>query len=347
MTDDQRDALCNMGESLGLTGGQAEDIIDEYLEEASNLPVQAPVAVAKPARPVAAQKPAASVTSVAAAATAKPAARPATPSGGAPRAPAINLSPAARALERQKFANFKSVVGAELFLITSGVFAMGSKARDAQPNEQPVTNTTVSCFYMSRFPITNGEYEKFDPSHVSKRAPWADANHPAVYVSALDAERFCDWLSRIEGRKYRLPTEAEWEYAARGQDPRRYPWGEELDEVCYANFADLRTTFAWRDNHIDDGFAETAPVGRYPRGASPFGIEDLAGNVFEWCADGFDSYKGKDVTNPRGPRTGPRRNYRGGSWKSRPGSLRTTARSFNAPDYSSNDVGFRIVCEVA
>jgi formylglycine-generating enzyme required for sulfatase activity len=347
MTDDQRDALCNMGESLGLTGGEAEDIIDEYLEEASNLPMQAPVTVATVARAVAAPRPAASVASVAAAAMAKPAAKPAAASVAMSRAPAINTSPAARALERQKFANYKNTVGAEMFLVTSGAFAMGSKARDAQPNEQPITNTTISCFYMSRFQITNAEYEKFDPLHASKRAPWADANHPSVYVSALDAEKFCEWLSRMEGRRYRLPTEAEWEYAARGLDSRRYPWGEELDEGCYANFADVRTTFPWRDNQIDDGFAESAPVGRYPRGASPFGIEDLAGNVFEWCADGFDSYKGKDVSNPRGPKTGARRNYRGGSWKSRPGSLRTTARSFNAPDYSSNDVGFRIICEVA
>ena len=332
MTDDQRDALCNMGESLGLTGGEAEDIIDEYLEEAAGLPPQPAANFAAPAR----------ATTVA---PTPP--KPATQPIAMPRAPAINVSPAARLVERDTFPNFNTRFGAQMYLIPSGAFEMGSTAPGAQGNEQPITKTTIGCFYLSRFPITNAQYELFDPAHVAKRPAWANDHHPAVYVSALDAERFCEWLSTSERRSYRLPTEAEWEYAARGLDGRTYPWGTELDGPHYANFADARTNFPWRDPLIDDGFAETSPVGAYPRGASPFGIEDLAGNVFEWCLDGFDAYKGKPITNPRGPRTGLRRNYRGGSWKSRPISLRATARSFNAPDYSSNDVGFRIVCACA
>lgn len=333
MTDDQRDALCNMGESLGLTGGQAEDLIDEYLEEASGmppspLPAQSRTAVAAP--PLVAAK----VTS---AVQAKK-----------PEAPAaikepINTSPLARAGERQKYPNYTSPSGVEMLLVPSGMFFMGSTAREAAPHEQPVAQVTIGCFYMSRFPITNAQFEKFDPTHKMKRASGAGDNHPVVYVTAKDAEKFCNWLSK-EGKKYRLPTEAEWEYAARGMDARTYPWGDKLDSGNLANFADKQTTFAWRDPNIDDGFPESSPVGSFPRGASPFGVEDMAGNVFEWCLDCFEVYKSKERVNPRGNTMGQKRIYRGGSWKSRMTNLRTTARNFNSPDYSSNDVGFRVLC---
>jgi formylglycine-generating enzyme required for sulfatase activity len=354
MSDDQRDAMCNLGESLGLTGGQAEDLIDEYLEDVATMPMQmTPPKVVTPPRAAAAvvssapaAKPAVVSRPAGAAPVAKPAAPPtATPNPARPASRIPTITPLMRAQEREKYANFASRVGAEMYLVTSGVFQMGSTSPLAQPNEQPITPTYVSRFFISRFPITNAQYEMFDAAHASKRAPWADALHPVVYVSALDAERFCAWLSRAEGRKYRLPTEAEWEYAARGLENRNYPWGEQLDSGAYANFADARSTFAWRDPRIDDGWAQTSPVGSFPKGASPFGLEELAGNVFEWCLDGYMAYKGKEIANPRGPKEGGKRIYRGGSWKSRAASLRATARNFNAPDYSSNDVGFRIVCE--
>jgi formylglycine-generating enzyme required for sulfatase activity len=352
LTDDQRDALCNMGESLGLTGGEAEDVIDEYLEEAGTMSLPAPqrgrssvaVAVAKP--PVASPRrivlaPAKSTTPIRPGQTASPQKKePASPAQAV-----INLTPVLRIQERARFQNFVNHVGGEMFFVPSGAFMMGSNARDAAPHEQPVVHTTVTCFYIGRFPVTNAQYEKFDPSHRSKRAPWANENHPVVYVSSVEAGKFCDWLGARDGRKYRLPTEAEWEYAARGSDGRAYPWGDRLDSGGYANFADRRTSFPWSDPSIDDGYAESAPVGSYPRGAGPFCIEDMAGNVFEWCLDYFDFYRGTARTNPRGPTSGQKRVYRGGSWKSRASSLRTSARSFNLPDYCSNDVGFRIVCE--
>ncbi len=348
MTDDQRDAMCNMGESLGLTGGEAEDLIDEYLEECANSPA--------PARPatVVARKPAATPRStpspvsakVAVATKAPPAARPApAPQPVAARSSSINVSPIARAGERLKYRAFKNGIGGEMLLVTSGNFGMGSESAEAGPNEQPVTPTTIGCFFMARYPVTNAQYEQFDPAHAGKRAPWADAMHPVVYVTSRDAERFCQWLSTHEGRKYRLPTEAEWEYAARGTDNLVYPWGPRLESGIVANFADKRSSFAWREPNIDDGHAETAPIGSYPRSASPFGIEELSGNVFEWCLDFFEAYRGKPRTNPRGPTSGPQRIYRGGSWKSRAASLRASARHFNHPDYVSNDVGFRVVCE--
>ncbi len=332
MTDDQRDALCNMGESLGLTGGQAEDVIDEYLESVSGLPIT-PVAPPVRAKPVVAPK------------------RP--DSGEAVRKveplvvaqSPINATPLARAQEKQKYPNFRTPLGLDMLLVPSGVFQMGSAALDAAPNEQPVTPTGVSCFYMARLPVTNAQYERFDPKHAARRAARAGDSHPVIYVNSLDAIRFCEWLSRQEGRKYRLPTEAEWELAARGMDGRSYPWGEKLSRGDLANFADQNTTFAWRDPEINDGYPETAPAGSYPRGVSPFGIEDLSGNVWEWCLDFYAPYPGKDRTNPRNTVNGARRVYRGGSWKCRATTLRATTRGYNTPDFCSNDVGFRVVCE--
>jgi formylglycine-generating enzyme required for sulfatase activity len=262
-----------------------------------------------------------------------------------PAGPVINTSPMARIQERQAYPNFTTRQGIEMMLVTSGQFIMGSDAPEAAPNEQPPVPTTVGCFYMSRFPITNAQYELFDPSHVSRRPPWANDHHPVVYVSSKDALNFCAWLSARAGHKFRLPTEAEWEYAARGTDNRIFPWGARLDAGHYANYAEARTSFAWSDPRIDDGFAESSPVGSYHRGASPFGIEDLAGNVYEWCLDFFDVYRGQNRVNPRGPAHGTKRIYRGGSWKSRAASLRASARAFNAPEYVANDVGFRVVCE--
>ena len=142
---------------------------------------------------------------------------------------------------------------------------------------------TLSRFYMSRLPITNAQYELFDPSHARKRAPGAGDRHPVVYVSSIEATKFCQWLSSRDRRRYRLPTEAEWEYAARGTDGRKYPWGKQERRGDLANFADRNTVFAWSDREIDDGFAESSPVGAFPLGASPFGMEDMAGNVWEWC----------------------------------------------------------------
>jgi formylglycine-generating enzyme len=222
---------------------------------------------------------------------------------------------------------------------------MGSEAQDAAPNEAPVAPVTVGCFFLSRFPVTNAQFERFDPGHKIKRATWANELHPVVYVSWAEAESYCKWLSKREGKKFRLPTEAEWEYAACGGEERSFPWGDQLLVGHLANFADARTSLVWREPLIDDGFAESSPVGTYPRGASPFGIEDMAGNVHEWCMDWMGPYPGREQTNPRGPASGRQRVYRGGSWRSRALSLRTTARGSNAPEFSSNDVGFRIVCE--
>jgi formylglycine-generating enzyme required for sulfatase activity len=325
MTDDQRDALVNMAENLGLDPGEGEDLVDVYLEEADE---KALAAVAKPmATRVESTKPA-----------------PATLRSEEKTRVAAKVEVNSEA-ERLRYPNFQSSLGFEMLFVPSGEFTMGSEETEAAPNEHPLTRVTVGRFYISRYLITNAAYEKFDPHHTQKRMPGAGDLHPVVYVSSMEAIKFCQWLSALERRKFRLPTEAEWEYAARGTDGRRYPWGRHFGRGDLANFADRNTVFAWSDPEIDDGYAETSPVGAFPLGESPFGIEDMAGNVWEWCLDYYAPYPGGTKTNPRGPTNGARRVYRGGSWKSRFSSLRSTVRGSNMPSYSCNDLGFRVVCE--
>jgi formylglycine-generating enzyme required for sulfatase activity len=204
MTDDQRDAFVNMAENLGIEPGDAEDLVDLYLEEIEN---QAAPSPSKPAIVVAPKAPVASTNGAAATVV--------------PKVP----TPIDVAAERVQFPNFTSSIGVELLLVPSGIFQMGSEASDAAPNERPITSVTLSCYYLSRHPITNAQYELFDPSHAGKRASGAGDRHPVVYVSSSEAAKFCKWLSSRDRRRYRLPTEAEWEYAARGTDGREYPWG--------------------------------------------------------------------------------------------------------------------------
>ncbi|MGI9088719.1 MAG: SUMF1/EgtB/PvdO family nonheme iron enzyme [Chthoniobacterales bacterium] len=323
MSDDTRDAFINMAENMGIDLGEAEDLVDLYLDEADKMadpnfdptPAPAPVSVATPATKAVAEA-----------------------------APAPNET-SERGTAEIRAAPFANSIGISMLFVPSGKFVMGSEALDAAPNERPLTNVTLTRFYMSRFPVTNAEYELFDPSHARKRAPGAGDQHPAVYVSSLEAMKFCVWLSTRERKKYRLPTEAEWEHAARGSDGRKYPWGNHERRGDLANFADRNTVFAWSDREIDDGYAESSPVGAFPLGVSPFGMEDMAGNVWEWCLDYFEPYRGSMKVNPRGATAGAKRVYRGGSWKSRFNSLRTTVRGSNAPNYSCNDLGFRVVCE--
>lgn len=327
MTDDQRDAFINVAENSGIDAGEAEDMVDEYLEEIERKELAA-MSQMKTAPIVLNGKKTVAQTEEKTAA-----------------APAIVTPQMSEEEERRRFTNFTNSMGAQMFLIPSGEFRMGSNAPDAPPNETPLVPVTVARFFMARFPVTNEQYEAFDPLHARKRAAGAGDRHPVVYVSSLEAMKFCQWLSTRERRRYRLPTEAEWEYAARGKDGRMYPWGNFARRGDLANFADKNTVFAWSDCEIDDGYAESSPIGAFPRGASPFGIEDLSGNVWEWCGDYFEPYKALAKVNPHGPPHGSKRVYRGGSWKSRFASLRTTTRNANAPNYSCNDLGFRVVCE--
>ena len=324
MTDDQRDAFINMAENLGLEADEAEDLVDLYLEEANG----ASPAEATPEAPQIE--------------VSRPAPREAEPRPVADGASVVEGEVAA---EHGRHVNFQDPLVGEMLFVPAGEFVMGSDALEAAPNEGPLFRVTLNHFYLSRHLITNASYEQFQPSHLRKRMPGAGDRHPVVHVSSLEAIKFCQWLSARTRKKYRLPTEAEWEYAARGTDGRKYPWGNYEGRGDLANFADRNTNFAWSDRDIDDGYPETSPVGAFPLGASAFGMEDMAGNVWEWCLDYYEPYRPAPKVNPRGPTTGNRRVYRGGSWKSRFNSLRVTVRGSNVPTFSCNDLGFRVVCE--
>jgi formylglycine-generating enzyme required for sulfatase activity len=339
MTDDQRDAMCNLGESLGLTGGQAEDLIDEYLERVSVMPAQSmprPVGTATTTP----------VRTAPATATKKPVApAPAPVPAPAVRRQALVITPLLRAQEKEKYRNFRNVLGGEMLLITTGSFLMGSGAPGALANEQPVTPVTLTRFYMSRFPITNAQYERFDPSHVSKRAPWANEQHPVIYVTARDAERFCEWLSQTERKKYRLPTEAEW--STRPEASRRESFHGEILSTPGTTRISLtpRRPFPGETRGSTMAGRRRRPLAFFRAERAHLGSRIWQGTYSSGLSTASKRTRERKSPTPRGPKQSSQRVYRGGSWKSRTTSLRSTARAFNSPDYSSNDVGFRIICE--
>ncbi|MBM4038068.1 MAG: tetratricopeptide repeat protein [Planctomycetes bacterium] len=177
---------------------------------------------------------------------------------------------------------------------------------------------------------------------------------PVVCVSWNDARAFVDWLNRLDndrppGMSYRLPTEAEWEYACRAGTSSLYQWGDDRDGARgWCNGADLTMRDAgWISGRMDfmrfdwnDGYLTTAPVGSFR--ANAFGLHDMLGNVWEWCQDYYGQYKGGDQTDPVGPATGQSRVFRGCSWRSSPGELRCANRDLNGPSDRSVEGGFRL-----
>ena len=261
--------------------------------------------------------------------------------------------------------------GADMVLVPAGEFWRGSPEGEGGDDEHPQQRIYVRQFYVDKFPVTNEQFHRFvrdaeyktdaerkqdGASFVlsdkgewvpSETASWKDyfrpgtEQHPVVLVSWNDAQEYCKWAGK------RLPTEAEWEKAARGQDGRKYPWGNEEPDGTRCNFADKRSGLKWADKNVDDGFARTSPVGSYPNGASPYGVMDMAGNVWEWCNDWYadDYYKTSPAENPKGPDSGSCRVLRGGSWIGQPVSLRCAWRNRYVPSYRGDYIGFRCVVD--
>ncbi|MBF0530680.1 MAG: formylglycine-generating enzyme family protein, partial [Deltaproteobacteria bacterium] len=170
-------------------------------------------------------------------------------------------------------------------------------------------------------------------------------SHPVTCVSWNDAREFITWLNRVEPQgRYRLPTEAEWEYAARGGTATSRHWGDEPDQAyLYGNVADqaAKRTFPQIHGHeCDDGYVFTAPVGSFA--PNQFGLYDMIGNVWEWCQDYHAEFSSSPVADPMGPSSGSYRVFRGGSWTSMPSDARSAARVGSEPDNRNNYLGFRL-----
>ncbi|WP_223924036.1 SUMF1/EgtB/PvdO family nonheme iron enzyme [Geobacter sp. AOG2] len=170
---------------------------------------------------------------------------------------------------------------------------------------------------------------------------------PVVCVSWNDAQAFTAWLSHSSGKKYRLPTEAEWEFAARsgGKQEKYAGTNNDADLYRYTNFCDKKCIYEWNDPSQNDGYWSTAPVGKYaPNG---FGLHDMSGNVAEWTQDYFadDYYAVSPKMDPKGPSAGTAHSVRGGSWRSQKGALATTSRGSAETGRAYDNIGFRVCRE--
>ncbi|MBI3246042.1 MAG: SUMF1/EgtB/PvdO family nonheme iron enzyme [Deltaproteobacteria bacterium] len=232
----------------------------------------------------------------------------------------------------------------EWVTIPAGEFSMGSAPGDdlAYDNEKPLHRVFVSEFRLARTPVTNVQYwlyvqetEVDLPAHWRGKSPARDIwTHPVIYVNWEDAQAYCAWLGAKIGKPVRLPTEAEWEKAARGdRDTRRYPWGDQFD-VARCNSGEL-----WEGTEAGG----TSPVGLFLEGVSPYGCLDMSGNVWEWVSDWFDEsyYQKSPERNPQGPVKGDYRSLRGGSWRLHSRSARASRRSWDGPGNRGGRYGLR------
>jgi formylglycine-generating enzyme required for sulfatase activity len=221
----------------------------------------------------------------------------------------------------------------QMVRIPEGWFLMGCAA--GRDDERPVHRVWVDAFELAAHQVTNAEYGCFLRAKNAPAPPcWTDPNFnaprmPVVAVSWYEAVSYCRWLSQMTGNRYRLPTEAEWERAARGgTEGLPYPWGDAPPESVpdYAN--------RWKNG--------PEPVGLYA--ANSYGLYNLGDNVHEWCADWYDAdyYAQSPERNPQGSADGSRRASRGGSWRHHIKVTRTAARSSIPPEFKYADYGFRI-----
>ncbi|CAG0977273.1 Formylglycine-generating enzyme [Anaerolineae bacterium] len=240
--------------------------------------------------------------------------------------------------------------GKRMILIPEGWFLMGTSDSDCGgmtmqlgwkrewfADEMPQHRVYLDAFYIDETPVTNLDYKKFLLANPRIAAPsdWdaklrtylpGRGDHPVVCVSWDDANAYAHWAGK------RLPTEAEWEKAARGVDGRLFPWGNHFD--------------AMRFNSKESEIGGTTSVTRYaPHGNSPFGVMDMVGNTWEWCADFYDAayYKSSPERNPRGPASSDWRVLRGGAWDTAPDCARCASRDYIAPEMGYATVGFRCV----
>jgi formylglycine-generating enzyme required for sulfatase activity len=255
--------------------------------------------------------------------------------------------------------------------VPAGTFQMGSPEGEGNPDEQPPHAVTLPPYCIDRTEVTAAAYAEcaaaggcsvapltvnwtnYSPEQVKVFSRWCNGkdrpDHPINCVDWDQAAAYCTWKGK------RLPTEAEWEYAARGKDGRRYPWGQAAPGASRLNARGIEVLAmvkrVFKDEtqlmyEADDGWRATAPVGSYPEGQSPFGALDMAGNVWEWTADWYGAYSPRAETNPHGPDRGTSRVSRGGGWATfDPNKVRAAGRTWMTPRARDCDLGFRCVRE--
>jgi len=241
--------------------------------------------------------------------------------------------------------------GAEAVWVPAGEFQMGSNEADiaelchrrtnVKPelfnDEKPRHTVWLDGFWIYKYHVTVAQYRKFcekTERKMPEQPKWSKDNLPVVNVSWYDASAYAEWAGA------RLPSEAEWEKAARGTDGRAFPWGDLWDEERCNNYNTHNPAAGGLHGN------RATPGGAFPAGASPYGAQDMAGNVWQWCADWYDAdyYAKSPKKNPTGPDAGDLRVLRGGSWGSSSVSVRCAGRNAESPDNTyHDDGGFRCV----
>lgn len=249
----------------------------------------------------------------------------------------------------QGFIYFMDEMGVEMAFVPAGKFIMGGGQSE---DELPIHIVFLDAYYIDKYEVTNELYKKCVDAGVCEPPINTGslthdfyfensqfANYPVISMTWYQAKTYCAW------RGGNLPTEAQWEKAARGTEGNIYPWGDDF-YGNYANFCDKNCPYTGGDVIFDDGNTENAPVGSYPLGVSPFGLYDIEGNAMEWTADWYGSnyYStlNENVSNPSGPSTGTERVLRGGGWDDPEVNLRTYRRFMLDPTANDNVIiGFR------
>jgi formylglycine-generating enzyme required for sulfatase activity len=232
--------------------------------------------------------------------------------------------------------------------LNAGCFEMGSPPNESSGRDEAQHDVCVDAFMISKYEITFDQYDRF--AEATDRQPpndegWGRGNRPVINVSWEDASAYAAWLSETTGQAYRLPTEAEWEYAARAGTETPTYWGANMHTAClYANVHDQTSArengFSWPHHACDDGYAQSAPVGQYQ--ANAWGLHDMLGNVWEWTCSAYDpDYEGAEQRCASPDHAGSR-TIRGSSWHGQTGRVRASARRAILPWNGYGGLGFRV-----